>query len=82
MESIQFKIHGLERRLLKKKLGELKRHVKNFWHYHQLDKDMASFYGGSDKYPMNDDKAKKIYDKTTMEIKELEEKLSIPYFTH
>ena len=48
----QFKIHGEQRRVVKKELGELKRYIKNFWHYHQLDKDMASFYGGKEDYPL------------------------------
>ena len=44
MNEPTYKIHGIERRQLKKELGELKRYVKNFWYYHQLDKDMTSFY--------------------------------------
>ncbi len=30
--------------------------LKHFWHYHQLDKDMCSFYGGREEYPMSDDR--------------------------
>ena len=60
----QFKIHGGKRREKKKKLADLKSFKKDFWHCHQMDKDMASIYGGKDTYPMNDEKAKKMYDKT------------------
>lgn len=67
-------IHGLERRRLKKELGELKRYVKNFWYYHRLDKDMTSFYGG---HPMSDDEAQKRVDETKKQIQELENRLSV-----
>ena len=75
----EFKIHGIERRKLKKELSELKSFLKNFWHYHQLDKDMCSFYGGTESYPMTDDKAQLKYDQTSNKIKELENMLSIKY---
>ena len=74
-----YKIHGIERRQLKKELGELKRYVKNFLYYHQLDKDMASFYGGKEGYPMSDDEAKKRVAKAKKQIQELEVRLSILY---
>ena len=72
-----YKIHGIERRQLKKELGELKRYVKNFWYYHQLDKDMASFYGGKDGFPMSDDEAQKRVDEAKKQIQELENRLSV-----
>ncbi len=74
-----YKIHGLERRQLKKELGELKRYVKNFWYYHQLDKDMTSFYGDKDGYPMSDDEAQKRVDEVKKQIQELEDRLSVLY---
>lgn len=74
-----YRIYGKERRELKKELSLLKRSVKNFWHYHQLDKDMASFYGSSDNYPMSDEDAQKIYDRNCDKIANLEYLLSIPY---
>jgi len=79
MNEPTYKIHGIERRQLKKKLGELKRYVKNFWYYHQLDKDMTSFYGGKDGYPMSDEEAQKRVDKANSEIKALEKRLSVLY---
>ena len=79
MNEPTYKIHGIERRQLKKKLGELKRYVRNFWYYHQLDKDMASIYGGKDGYPMSDYEAKKRFDKANSGIKALEERLSVLY---
>jgi hypothetical protein len=79
MNNPQYKINGLERRKVKKELSDLKSHVKNFWHFHQLDKDMTSFYGGASNYPMNDDLAKQKFDRANEKVKELEKSLSIPY---
>ena len=79
MNEPTYKIHGIERRQLKKELGNLKRYVKNFWYYHQLDKDMTSFYGGKDGYPMSDDEAQKRVDKAKKQIQELESRLSVLY---
>lgn len=74
-----YKIHGKERRVLKKELSELKSFVKNYWYYHQMDKDMTSFYGSSDGYTMSDEDAKVIYDKNINKIKNIEYLLSILY---
>lgn len=74
-----YRIYGRERRELKKELSLLKSSVKNFWYYHQLDKDMASFYGCSEGYPMSDEYAQRIYDRNCNKIKNLEYLLSIPY---
>jgi hypothetical protein len=74
-----YKIHGTERRKLKKELSELKSFVKNFWYYHQLDKDMTSFYGGTETYPMGDEKANEIVESSKKKIKILEDKLSVLY---
>ena len=79
MNEPTYKIHGIERSQLKKELGELKRYVKNFWYYHQLDKDMTSFYGGQDGFPMSDDEAQKRVDKAEKQIQELENRLSVLY---
>ena len=79
MNGPQFKIFGEERRKLKKELSLLKSFVRHFWHYHQLDKDMTQFYGGSENYPMPDKEAQKRYDKKLIEIKNLEEILKQPY---
>ena len=76
MNSPQFKIFGNERRAVKKELGELKRYVRYFWYYHQLDKDMTSFYGGN---PMSDEKAQMKFDTANEKIKVLEEKLAVPF---
>lgn len=75
----QYKINGDERRVLKKELSELKSYSKNFWYYHQLDKDMSSFYGGSGDFPMSDEKAKEKFDIANIKIKEIEERLSVLY---
>jgi hypothetical protein len=74
-----FKVHGTERRQIKKELSELKAFVKNFWYYHQLDKDMASFYGGKEGFPMSDEQAQKKVDNAVLKIKALEERLAVLY---
>lgn len=79
MSNPQFKIHGLERRQVKKEVGELKRYVKYFWHYHQLDKDMSIGIKPSNGYPMSDELAQKKFDDATKQIKEMEDKLIVPY---
>jgi len=79
MNEPQFKIHGIKRREVKKELSGLKSFVKHFWYYHQLDKDMTSFYGGTDTYPMSDELAQQKLDKMNKEIKVIEDKLSVAY---
>lgn len=66
----EFKISGTERKQLKKKLSKKKRLLSTFWHYHQLDIDMCSIYGGS--YPMSDDNAQKKYKHLKKEVEQLE----------
>lgn len=75
----QYQIHGAERRELKKELASLKSYARNFYYYHQLDKDMTSFYGGTGDYPMSDSKADAHYQAVIVKIEKLEEKLSTPY---
>lgn len=77
MNQPTYKIHGSERRELKKELAKLKSHMKNFWYYHQLDKDMASFYGGSENYPMTDVEANEKFNQANLKVKNLEKKLNI-----
>ena len=79
MSKPQYNIYGKERRELKKKLSHLKRFVKHFWHDHQMDKDMASFYGKTETFPMSDKDAKNMYDDSVEEIRVIEEKLKEPY---
>ncbi len=74
-----FKIHGVERRELKQDLSSLKSFVKGFWYYHQLDKDMVSFYGGAERYPMSDELAQQKFYDANEKIKTLEELLAIPF---
>lgn len=75
----EYKIHGLERRQLKKELAKLKHLYKTFWYYHNLDKDMAVFFGGSAGYPMSDEKAKERHQEISEEIKSIQLKLQEPY---
>ena len=75
----QFKIFGVERRKLKKELSLLKLFIKDFWHYHTLDKDMASIYGNTANYPMSDNDAQIMYKSKQEEILVLEEKLKEPF---
>jgi len=74
-----YKINGLERRKVKKHLVELKSFVKNFWYYHNLDKDMYAFYSPNDKSQMSDTNAQLLYDKKILEIEEISLKLDEPY---
>lgn len=75
-----YKIHGSERRILKKELASLKQFEKNFWYFHQLEKDMASFYNtSSEDYPMSDSLAMNKYLDTKQKIIGLEQKLSELY---
>lgn len=74
-----YKIHGLERRQVKKELSKLKSFVKNYWYFHELEKDMVEFYGGCECYPMSDDDAQKKYDSTKNRIDVLEKQLSELY---
>lgn len=74
-----YKISGTERRKLKSELTRLKSYVKNFWHYHQLDKDMASFYGGKEGYPMSDEDAQNKLDVLNNKVKVLEDSLKELY---
>jgi hypothetical protein len=79
--NLQFKINGIERRKLKKELSELKSLCKSFWYYHQLDKDMCSFYGGSVDFPMSDEEAMEKLKLAFIKIKEIEEHLAVLYCT-
>lgn len=74
-----YKINGLERRKLKKELSELRSYVKNFWYYHNLDKDMYSFYSPNDSSLMSDVDAKTLYDSKNDEIKDIIKRLDEPY---
>jgi hypothetical protein len=79
MNTPQFKIHGKERRALKKKLSEYQSIVKYFWHCHSLDKDMTSIYGGNENYPMDDTEALLKFNKINKELENIKELLSIRY---
>lgn len=74
-----YKINGLERRKVKKKLSELKSFVKNFWYYHNLDKDMYSFYSPDSNNMMSDVDAKLLYDSRINEIEKITKDLEEPY---
>jgi len=68
----KFRISGIERRQFKKELASKKSFLKHFWHYHRLDKDMCSFYGGREEYPMSDDRAQKRFDEVSREVEQME----------
>lgn len=75
-----YKINGLERRKVKKHLSELKSFVKDFWYYHNLDKDMYSFYSPSDTTSlMSDADAQILINSKNDEILKIEKELSEPY---
>jgi hypothetical protein len=68
MNEPQFVIFGKKRRALKKELGKLKRSVKTFWYWEDIDR----VYGGG----MTDEDANIYLTKTKKEITVLENKLS------
>jgi hypothetical protein len=70
-----FKIHGIERRILKKELSNLKLFVKDFWHFHQLDKDMSSFFGNHERFPMSDNDAEIKFNDANAKIIDIQNKL-------
>lgn len=74
-----YKINGLERRKVKKHLSELKSFVKDFWYYHNLDKDMYSFYSPDDNSMMSDANAQLLYDSKIEEIDKITADLDEPY---
>jgi len=74
-----FKIHGNERRQLKKELAELKSVARNFWYFYQLDKDINNLLNCSPSYLMTRKEAEKRFNKLEADIKALEEKLNIKY---
>ena len=73
-----YKIHGVARRVEKKRLAELKSLAKNWNYCRSLEKDMYQIYGGSDDYePMSDELAEKRLNNIEIEIKEIEHRLSV-----
>ena len=72
-----YKISGTERRKLKKELAILKRYVRYFWYYHQLDKDMYFIHGCDSSKLMTDEEARKKVDKALAEISEIEKQLCV-----
>lgn len=78
MNKPTYKIHGSERKKLKKELSEIKSFIKTFWYYHQLDKDMSSFYGDS-TWLMSDESVKNRFEIEKIKAKKIEEELSILY---
>ncbi len=71
-----FKIQGKERRELKKLRSKIRSFVKDFWHYHQIDKDMCSVYGSTPPYPMSDEDAKLLFDASEKKLRLIETTLS------
>lgn len=65
-----FKIHGLERRILKKEYSQLKSFVKNNSYFNQMEKDMYEFGLGSK--PQYDEENQKFLNKIKKRIEEIE----------
>lgn len=79
-----YKIHGKERKELKKQRSKLNSFIRNYWQMHQMDKDMAYFFKISDSesdlnYPMSDELAQIQYNKFVSEIKIIDELLAEHY---
>ncbi len=71
MNESPYKISGLERRAKKKELAELKRYVKNFWLYEDID----LVYGGGG---LTKEQANNAIDKAKLQIEDLERQLLEP----
>jgi len=74
----QFKIHGKERRAMKKELSLLRRDYRSFDYQHSLHKDMCVAYGGD---VMTDEEAKDCKYEMSMRIACLEVNLAEQYTT-
>ena len=72
----QFKIHGQERRELKKKVSLMRRDLGAFDRCHSVHKDMAMVYGGEH---MSDSEAEIAKDADREEILAIEAELAEPY---
>lgn len=70
MNESPYKISGLERRAKKKELAELKRYVKNFWFYEDIDRA----YGGG----LTPEQGNDAINKAKLLIENLEKELSEP----
>ena len=77
MNKPQFKIHGERRRAMKKELAKIKSFVSDFWHFHNMEKDMAAIYGAH--ADLSDEKAKSQYERSKVMIELLERKLAEPF---
>lgn len=72
-----FKIHGDNRRDVKKQYNLIKSCVRTFWHDHHMDNDMNSFY--SKTQVVDDDEAKKTYNDLKNKLSIFELLLNEPY---
>lgn len=79
MRKPKYKIHGVKRRQLKNELRDLRHSANIFWQKHNREKDMSSFYGGSDTYPMSDEQAEIKCTEYKNKIEKLERDLSVLY---
>lgn len=80
MNTPQYKIHGEERRLMKKYFSQLKSQIKNFWYYHNEEKFCYDFYGCKPPTHILDDESAKIrYSRLVDEYNRLDKKLKEPY---
>lgn len=68
-----FKIHGLERRILKKEYSKLKTFVKYDSYFNQMEQDMYEFGLGSK--PQSDEENQKFLNKLKKRMEEIEKLL-------
>jgi len=73
----QFKIHGQERKALKKQVGLLRRSISNFWHHWQTNDDMYNIFGHENPWPKEE--AEKHHAIIVAEIEEKEKLLAVAY---
>jgi len=77
MTKPQFKIHGEERRQMKKELSLLKRSLKDYWFHWGISNDLYEVYDSQNF--INEKDAVILYDAKEYEIKRLEQLLKEPY---
>jgi len=77
MTKPQFKIHGEERRQMKKELSLLKRSLKDYWFHWGISNDLYEVYDSQNF--INEKDAVILYDAKEYEIKRLEQLLEEPY---
>ena len=79
MNKPTYKIHGIKRRELKKRLSKLKVFVRNYMNYYNLDNDMYCFYGCENPNLPTKEQAHGRLNLAKLEIAAIESRLAVLY---